>query len=160
MDNLFGIGMPELILILIIAGVVMGPERIGKVARWLGKTSAQLQLISRSFVRQLNNELDGLDDGRALREAMNEVQTLRQELISLRQEFTTVTSAASQEGKAALAEIENAIQPPSLKSMNGEAPPGGTTPGIYPPSGTAVATPLNVSDNTLPKPVDVPGDAE
>lgn len=153
MDNIFGIGMPELILILIIAGVVMGPERIGKVARWLGKTSAQLQLISRSFIRQLNNELDGLDDGRALRDAMDEVKILRQELQSLRQEFTSVSTAAVQEGKMALDEIENSIQPPSLKSIK---PDDSQTAG----ANNGAHTPLTSSTPTLPKPVDVPGDPE
>jgi Sec-independent protein translocase protein TatA len=152
MDNLFGIGMPELILILIIAGVVMGPERIGKVARWLGKTSAQLQLISRSFIRQLNNELDGLDDGRALRDAMDEMQSLRQELQSLRQEFTSVTTAAAQEGKAALDEIENSIQPPSLKPAKTDGPTSGASNGTHTPPATAVPD--------LPRPLDVPGDSE
>ncbi len=152
MDNLFGIGMPELIVILIIAGVVMGPERIGKVARWLGKTSAQLQLISRSFIRQLNNELDGLDDGRALREAMDEVKVLRQELQSLRQEFTSVTTSAAQEGKAALEDIENSIQPPSLKSLTMDEASAGASNGVH-------AQPMPQTP-TLPKPVDVPGDAE
>lgn len=152
MDNLFGIGMPELILILIIAGVVMGPERIGKAARWLGKTSAQLQLISRSFIRQLNNELDGVDDGRALREAIDEVQSLRQELQSLRQEFTSVTTAAAQEGKAALNEIENSIQPPSLKPEKSDGQGSRATNGVQLPPTTAVPD--------LPKPLDMPGDSE
>lgn len=152
MDNIFGIGMPELILILIIAGLVMGPERIGKVARWLGKTSAQLQIISRSFVRQLNNELDGLDDGHALREAMDEVKALRQELQSLRSEFTSVTAAATQEGKAAFEDIENSIQPPSLKDIVADEPAAGAKNGAYPPGATAVSDlpkPLNVRDDPL-----------
>lgn len=152
MDNIFGIGMPELILILIIAGVVMGPERIGKVARWLGKTSAQLQLISRSFMRQLNNELDGLDDGRALRDAMDEVQMLRQELRSLRQEFTSISTTVAQEGKTALDEIENSIQPPSLKPGTGDTPAAGANNGAH-------AEPAP-QPSTLPKPLDVPGDSE
>ncbi|HRQ39787.1 MAG TPA: twin-arginine translocase TatA/TatE family subunit [Chloroflexota bacterium] len=152
MDNIFGIGMPELILILIIAGVVMGPERIGKVARWLGKTSAQLQLISRSFMRQLNNELEGLDDGRALRDAMDEVQLLRQELKSLRQEFTSITTTTVQEGKMALDEIENSIQPPSLKPIGGDGPAAGTNNGAH--------TKTAPQPSALPKPVDVPGDSE
>lgn len=117
MDNFFGIGLPELILILVIAGIVMGPERIGRVARWLGKTTAQLQVISRSFARQLNNELDGMDDGHALRDAMQEVQVLRQELQSLRSEFTAVTASVTAEGKTALDEIEHSIRPPALKTV-------------------------------------------
>ena len=63
MDSVFGIGLPEFILIMLIAGIVMGPERIARTARWLGKTTAQLQAISRGFVRQLTAEIDGADDG-------------------------------------------------------------------------------------------------
>jgi Sec-independent protein translocase protein TatA len=144
MDNIFGIGLPELILILVIAGIVMGPERIGQAARWLGKMSAQLQLISRSFMRQLNNELDGLDDGRALREAMEEVQAIRQELRSLRSEFTTITHNAAAEGKAAMNEIEHSIRPPSLKPV--EAKKGGTES----------AAPTNGTTKTMPTLPDLP----
>lgn len=113
--DFIGIGFPELVLILVIAGIVMGPERIGHVARWLGKTTAQLQAISRGFVRQLQNELDGSDGGEALQEAMTEVQTLRRELETLRADFTSVANDTRQEGKAALQEVENSIQPPTLK---------------------------------------------
>jgi Sec-independent protein translocase protein TatA len=156
MDNFFGIGMPELILILVIAGIVMGPERIGRVARWLGKTTAQLQLISRSFMRQLHNELDGIDDGRALREAMEEVQAMRQELRSLRSEFTTVTTSAAAEGKAAIDEIEHSIRPPTLKPL--EARKGGGAE--LPPStnGTNKTPPPVAPD--LPKLVQVSDDSE
>ena len=80
MDSFFGIGLPELILILIVAGIVMGPERIGQTARWLGRTTAQLQKISRGFVRQLNQELDNSCDGKALRETMQQLHQLRLEL--------------------------------------------------------------------------------
>lgn len=114
MDSLFGIGMSELVIILIIAGVVMGPERIAHVARWLGKTTAQLQTISRGFIRQLNNELDGSQDGQAIRDAMNEVQSLRQELQNLRQELATSTAPIIRESQQALQDAENSIHPPSL----------------------------------------------
>ncbi|MCP5098981.1 MAG: twin-arginine translocase subunit TatB, partial [Chloroflexi bacterium] len=63
MDSFFGIGFPELVTILILAGIVMGPARIGRVARWLGRTTAQLQTISRGFMRQLSAELESVDDG-------------------------------------------------------------------------------------------------
>lgn len=153
MDNFFGIGMPELILILIIAGVVMGPERIGHIARWLGRTTAQLQMISRSFMRQLSNELDGVDDGHALREAMDEVQALRQELQSLRSEFTSVTNSATTEGKAALDEIEHSIKPPTLTPVAAEKKNG---------EDTAVAAngPAKTPASELPKPLKISDDPE
>ncbi|HMT22539.1 MAG TPA: twin-arginine translocase TatA/TatE family subunit, partial [Promineifilum sp.] len=42
MDNVFGIGLPEFVLILVIAGMVMGPERIARTARSLGVLTARL----------------------------------------------------------------------------------------------------------------------
>ena len=91
--------MPELIMILVIAGVVMGPERIAQIARWFGKTTAQLQNISRQFMRQLNQEIDGVDDSGALRDAMSEMQLLRQELVSLKAEFNETTQSVETETK-------------------------------------------------------------
>ncbi|HFQ92825.1 MAG TPA: hypothetical protein ENK32_02360 [Anaerolineae bacterium] len=114
MDNFFGIGLPELILILVIAGIVMGPERIVLIARWLGKTTAQLQSVSRAFVRQLHAELDGVDDGDAFKDVMNELQGLRSELESLKGEFTSIATGTVKESKDVIQEIENSIKPPSL----------------------------------------------
>jgi sec-independent protein translocase protein TatB len=115
MDSFFGIGFSELILILIVAGIVMGPERIGQTARWLGRTTAQLQKISRGFVRQLNHELDSSGDGEAIRETMQELQQLRKELTDLRGEFTSTTKQATEAGQQAIDDINNSIKPPSLK---------------------------------------------
>ena len=156
MDSFFGIGLPELVLILVIAGVVMGPERIGRVARWLGKTTAQLQAISRGFVQQLQNEIDGIDDGEALKGAMNEVQALRQELESLRSEFTAVTGKTTRAGKEAINEIENSIRPPSLlpeKANNQEGEAEVTANGSAAPNSAPTT-------NDLPTPIDVPDDPE
>jgi sec-independent protein translocase protein TatA len=43
---MFGIGIPELMLILIIALVVLGPERMPRVARDLGKVLGDLRRTS------------------------------------------------------------------------------------------------------------------
>ncbi len=123
MDNFFGIGLPELILILVIAGIVMGPERIVLIARWLGKTTAQLQSVSRAFVRQLHAELDGVDDGDAFKDVMSELQGLRSELESLKGEFTSIATGAVKESKDVVQEIENSIKPPSLMPPEMTAPP-------------------------------------
>ncbi|HID52470.1 MAG TPA: hypothetical protein EYP41_10570 [Anaerolineae bacterium] len=114
MGNFFDIGLSELILILVMAGVVMGPERIVLIARWLGKTTAQLQSISRAFVRQLHAELDGTDDDDAFRDVMAELQGLRSELESLKGEFTSIATGTVQESRDVIQEIENSIKPPSL----------------------------------------------
>ena len=104
MDSFFGIGLSELIFILILAGLVMGPHRIRMVARTLGRVTAQLQGISREFARQLNNELDSLDDSGDMKSAMREVRELQQEVKNLRQEMKQVPRSFIQEGKDAVEE--------------------------------------------------------
>ena len=159
MDSFFGIGAPELVVILIIAGVVMGPERIAHIARWFGKTTAQLQTISRAFMHQLTQELDGVDDGEALKDALGEMQALRQELETLKGEFTSITAATTLEGQKAIQDIQDAqhsILPPSLSSVtnNGQkdddaetavsANGSNSTPSTLP---TPLPTPIKVEDD-------------
>jgi Sec-independent protein translocase protein TatA len=125
MDSFFGIGAPEFILILVIAGMVMGPERIGRTARWLGRTTAQLQGISRSFIRQLNAELDVDGEKDALTSTWRDMQDLRRQLDDLKGELTAVTGGAFKEGESALAdikkEVERTIAPPSFVPPKNEA---------------------------------------
>lgn len=165
MDSLFGIGGPELILILIIAGVVMGPERIAHIARWLGKTTAQLQNISRAFMHQLTQELDGIDDDGALKDALGEMQALRKELETLKGELTATTTAVSKEGQDAIQEIKeasNSILPPSLTAAPTTNKTNGDTEKDTAVSinGNGNTTQPNPSPIKLPKPVDVEDDPE
>ena len=99
MDSFFGIGAPELILILFLAGIVMGPQRIRQVAYWLGKTTAQLQAIARGFSRQLNAELDAVDGSGELRDTMKEMQDLRRQMADLRREVTSIASVPFEESR-------------------------------------------------------------
>ena len=148
MDSFFGIGLPELILILLIAGVVMGPERIGVAARWLGRTTAQLQAISRSFVRQLNAELDGLQEADELKGAMRDMQDLRRQVDQLKQELLSVTNGAMRDSKESLSEIQKEVE----RTI---APPAITNPAQEPDSSTSVSSPED-----LPSRLEVPDDPE
>jgi Tat protein translocase TatB subunit len=62
MDNIFGIGMNELIVIFLLAAIVLGPERLARVARQAGKLIRNLKTYFSSLSGELKSELDILDD--------------------------------------------------------------------------------------------------
>ncbi len=62
MDNIFGIGMNELIIIFVLAAIVLGPERLARVAREAGKHIRNLKAYLSSLTGELKSELDILDD--------------------------------------------------------------------------------------------------
>ena len=52
---MFGVGTPELLVILIVALVVLGPKRLPEVAKALGKGLAELRKATSGLTDELNN---------------------------------------------------------------------------------------------------------
>ena len=52
---MFGLGAGEIFLVFVVALVVFGPEKIPEIARWLGKTSADLRRMSDTVRREFYN---------------------------------------------------------------------------------------------------------
>jgi Sec-independent protein translocase protein TatA len=133
MDSFFGIGLPELVLILLFAGLVMGPHRIRQIARMLGRITAQLQRVSREFARQLNAELDAIDSGE-MKGALRDVRSLQDEVEALRRELSQVPRTFREQGEAVIAEGKEIV-------TEGEAALKGTST-----EKTAKTTPTEKSD--------------
>lgn len=98
--NLFNIGFGELLFIMVLAGLVLGPHRIRQIAKLLGVWTAKLQNISRQFRDQLNSELDAADRA-DLKEAMDDIQDLRRQVQELRRELISSPKSLYKEGEKA-----------------------------------------------------------
>ncbi|HSM57275.1 MAG TPA: twin-arginine translocase TatA/TatE family subunit [Candidatus Sulfomarinibacteraceae bacterium] len=151
MDSFFGIGFPELVLILILAGLVLGPKRIREVARTLGRLIGQMQAISNQFKRQLNAELDALDS-EEMRGAVQEMKQLRREVDDLRKQVRSIPEEVAREGRQAVTEGETAFKPVSRSEPQPTPSSGTDSDGAERP---AVPTP-----DDLPKPIEVPDDPQ
>ena len=54
---MFGISLPELCIVFVVALIVLGPERLPEVARSLGKTTATLRKVSNNVRKEIYNSI-------------------------------------------------------------------------------------------------------
>lgn len=54
---MFGIGMPELLVIMVVALVVLGPKRLPELARQLGKAMSEFRRQSNEIVEDFQTQM-------------------------------------------------------------------------------------------------------
>jgi sec-independent protein translocase protein TatB len=112
--NFYGVGLPEIILILVLTLIVVGPQRLPELAAQLARLVRQTRRYAGQVTSQLKYELgDVTQDYEALR---RELQQLRQELTKQAKPLQDELDAAKADLKAAKESVEKATgkeKPPS-----------------------------------------------
>jgi sec-independent protein translocase protein TatB len=70
---MFGIGMPELILILAVALIVIGPKKLPDLARSLGRGIAEFKKATREFKDSLDVDTDIKETRNTFKEAQKDI---------------------------------------------------------------------------------------
>lgn len=115
---MFDVSFTELMVIGVIALIVIGPERLPKVARTVGHLLGRAQRYVNDVKSDIRREIE-LDELRKFKNEMNEAAnnvktSLRQTESSLRTELDDT----AQETTKALADLQKATQTPSASAPN------------------------------------------
>jgi sec-independent protein translocase protein TatB len=104
--NFYGVGLPEIILILVLTLIVVGPQRLPELAAQLARLVRQTRRYAGQVTSQLKYEMgDVTQDYEALR---RELQELRQELTQQAKPLQDELDAAKAELKATRESVEKA----------------------------------------------------
>ncbi len=110
-----GIGLPEVILVLIIAVIVVGPKRLPEVAIQLARAIRQLRGYATDVTSQMRTELD---------ELTREYEAVRRELSEFREsaakDFRSVVKEVDSAAREAPAIIESSAEPAPEKLPPGD----------------------------------------
>ncbi len=121
--DFFGIGLPEIILILALLLIVVGPKRLPELAVQLARLIRQGRRYASEVTGQLRDEMGDLTkDYDVLRE---ELRQLREDIEQQSRPLREEVEAASSELKASAAEIEKAARGKEEKPQQPAKPPSG-----------------------------------
>ncbi len=99
---MFDIGFSELIVIAVVALVIIGPEKLPKVARTLGHLLGRAQRYVNDVKSDINREMQ-LDELKKLQSQVTE--SAREMESSVRKEFDSARSAIESPAQAAINEL-------------------------------------------------------
>ena len=114
---MFNIGMGELIFIVLLALIVVGPERLPKIMREFGRIVRQIRLVVNEFTSQFGDELQTIQE---LQQPIQELQQLASDINPVKQVTklavdldATVEDGGVQSSSAPKTRDEGSISSPS-----------------------------------------------
>ena len=142
---MFDIGFSEIVVIAVVALIVIGPERLPKVARTLGHLFGRMQRYVNDVKADISREME-LDELRKLQATVQDAahaieQTVNKEITSTESELNSIAQTAAQ-----------AVQPPAetpvaeIPVAHAAAPPAAETP----PTAPSVQGQLDLGSEQLP----------
>ena len=70
--NIFGVGLPEVTVILIIALLIFGPKKLPELGKQLGKTLKSLKTASNEFQNEINQVMSESNE-----QSLNEISNIK-----------------------------------------------------------------------------------
>jgi sec-independent protein translocase protein TatB len=139
-----GIGYQEVLLVLVLMLVVVGPQRMPQVAYQIGRAVREMQKYARAVRDEFSEEWEYLDS--QAKEIRGEVDSASKDLAEVRRSLRAETDKMDAELKAASADAEAAI--PTDKPVTRAPSPLATK------NGTSTRKPAAISTNGgAPKPL-------
>jgi len=121
---MFDVSFTELLVIAVVALVVIGPERLPRVARTVGHLMGRAQRYVTDVKREIRQELDAADQAvGGLMALRKEMQESAQEITQLGQEITTSAEKISEDISEELAPAPETVEQPTTPAALPEAKP-------------------------------------
>ncbi len=128
---MFDIGFSEIVVIAVVALIVIGPERLPKVARTLGHLFGRMQRYVNDVKADISREME-LDELRKLQATVQDAahaieQTVNKEITSTESELNSIAQTAAQA-------MQPAAETPAaeIPVIDAAAPPAAETPPTAP----------------------------
>ena len=113
--DVLGIGMPEIILVLLVAVIVVGPKRLPEFAAQLARVIRQIRGFATDVTSQMRNELD---------ELTREYEEMRKELAEVRQTAVKGVDSIIREVDQTVREVDQTVREvPAIIESSAEPAP-------------------------------------